>query len=256
MAEATSLGNLQSLISLFTGGSDKKSTTVSGGGTSTQTTQTQLTTEEVQKLIQSALESNQGLASVVSGQQGSGLYNSTVNTQLVNDLMSRTATQVAATAAPKVTTTTTPQVVQTTTAQGQKGLGAGGLLGLLGLSAVKNQIDPFLSGKKSITDIFSGGDSTIGDTGGASQLFAEAGMDWSGAKDIISGSSSSDTIDMFGDNAASLDLSSTVQDVASPIIDAGSDAIGELIGNAGDWMTGISDSVDINFDDFKLDDIW
>lgn len=114
MAEATGLSNITELLKLFTGkaGGTNSSNSISettSGGTSTK--QTVMSQDVINKLLQSALEGNQGLSSVVKGQQSAGLYNSSTNTLLVNDLLSRLTTQTAAAAAPTVTTT--PQTTKT-----------------------------------------------------------------------------------------------------------------------------------------------
>jgi hypothetical protein len=76
-------------------------TTYSG---STDVQGKQLTTDQVQAMIQNILGGTDGLASVSNGQRAAGMYNSTVNTQLTNDLLARVSTNVAAAAAPTVTT--------------------------------------------------------------------------------------------------------------------------------------------------------
>ena len=108
------LGEITELLKLFTGkaGGTNSSNSISettSGGTSTK--QTVMSQDVINKLLQSALEGNQGLSSVVKGQQSAGLYNSSTNTLLVNDLLSRLTTQTAAAAAPTVTTT--PQTTKT-----------------------------------------------------------------------------------------------------------------------------------------------
>lgn len=92
-----SLDAINNLVSMLNGG---KSTT-------TQTSSTGLNNSTVLGLINQILGSTQGLSSLLAGQANSGMYNSTVNSQLANDLLSRVTTQVAAEAAPKTTTTTT-----------------------------------------------------------------------------------------------------------------------------------------------------
>ena len=91
-----SLDAINNLVSMLNGG---KSTT-------TQTTSTGLSNSTVLGLINQILGSTQGLSAVLAGQANSGMYNSTVNSQLANDLLSRVTTQVAAEAAPKTTTIT------------------------------------------------------------------------------------------------------------------------------------------------------
>lgn len=52
--------------------------------------------EGMKYLLRIALEGNQGLAAVSGAEQEIGLYNSTVNSMLVNDLLARSAGEVAA----------------------------------------------------------------------------------------------------------------------------------------------------------------
>lgn len=66
------------------------------GSSTTSTTGTNISTAGVQQQINDILSSNQGLAAVASAQKSAGLYNSSTNTQLTNDLLSRVSAQVAA----------------------------------------------------------------------------------------------------------------------------------------------------------------
>lgn len=102
----TSLDALSSILKLFSG---TKQTQSSSGGTvvespSTSTKQTNISSDLLSQLVQRSLEQNGGLADVVRGQQQAGLYNSSTNSLLANDLLSRIVTQQAAAAAPSVTT--------------------------------------------------------------------------------------------------------------------------------------------------------
>lgn len=122
------------LLKLFTG-TNASSTTKTGGGTATiditdpgsrttntstssgfntgsttqnsgrtDTSQLMITKEGTDAVLRQILESTQGLAYVTSGQTNSGMYNSNVNTLLTNDLLSRTAGEVAKLSAPTVNT--------------------------------------------------------------------------------------------------------------------------------------------------------
>lgn len=93
------VGNLTSLANLFT---SKK-------GTSTTTTGTDISAEGINALIAQIMGGANGLASVAGGQKSAGLYNSTTNEQLVNDLTSRTAGEVAKASAKTTTTTNQKQ---------------------------------------------------------------------------------------------------------------------------------------------------
>lgn len=99
--ESMDLGGVASLANLFlgketntTGGSVSQN---SGGVTSsgTQTTSENVSPEAVNALVKSILEGNQGLAAVSSGQRKAGLYNSSTNMMLTNDLIARAAAEGA-----------------------------------------------------------------------------------------------------------------------------------------------------------------
>jgi hypothetical protein len=60
-------------------------------------------------MLKSVLESNQGLASTALGEHSAGLYNSSTNQLLQNDLITRAASQVAQQAKTQVTTQNTAQ---------------------------------------------------------------------------------------------------------------------------------------------------
>ena len=156
MADASSMQSILSLIQAFTGKGASKTT--SGG---TQTTQTQLSQEAMNGMIKSALESNSGLAAVSGMQQQQGMYNSTTNGMLTNDLLSRITANVAEKGAP-TTVTKTPSVVQENT----PGLGVGGAAAMAGLSLFKSPIDKFIKGLTDDSSTSSGSDlmSSIGET--------------------------------------------------------------------------------------------
>lgn len=78
------------------------STTTNSGHT--DTSQVMLTQEAVNHLTQQMLESTQGLASVSRGEHLSGAYNSSTNSMMVNDLLSRVAGEVAVRGAKTVNT--------------------------------------------------------------------------------------------------------------------------------------------------------
>ena len=112
------------LADLFLG---KTTTTSNSGGT--QTTQEQVSTDKANAYIKQMLEGTSGLASTVSGQKTAGMYNSTVNQQLVDDLLARTASGAASLS--KTTTQTVSPTSATTRVAPQVGNnGLGGLVGL------------------------------------------------------------------------------------------------------------------------------
>lgn len=103
-----SLVNLGQLISLY-----------GGGGGSTVTTTPNISQAGVDATIARILQSEQGLASITSGANRSGLYNSSTAQLLTDDLVARTAAETERARAGQ-TVTTEPQ-----------GLGLGSLAGTL-----------------------------------------------------------------------------------------------------------------------------
>jgi hypothetical protein len=72
--------------------------------TSTTTEKTDISQEGIDAIVRSMMEGNSGLANVMQGQAGAGLYNSTTSGLLANDLAARTAGTAALASAPKTTT--------------------------------------------------------------------------------------------------------------------------------------------------------
>lgn len=104
------------LIKLFTGNSGGSNTTTTTSGR-IGTKQTMISSEIATQMLQNALESNQGLAAIAQGQAGAGMYNSTTNKLLTNDLLARLTANIAEKAAPTVEsispTTQTAKVANT-----------------------------------------------------------------------------------------------------------------------------------------------
>lgn len=92
---AGGLGDLAALLGMFTG--------------KEQTTQTKLSQTAMNQMLQSAFEKNGGLSAVSSGQRGSGMYNSSTNQLLTNDLISRLTAETAQRGAP--TTVSSPAAI-------------------------------------------------------------------------------------------------------------------------------------------------
>lgn len=114
--DTNSVGGLKTIQDLYTMLAGE-STTTSGG---TQTTTEGISGEGMNEMLKSALANTNGLAAISSGQRTAGGYGSSVNTMLTNDLLTRTASQIAQ--QNKTTTkTTTPQ---TTTKGGVTSEGA------------------------------------------------------------------------------------------------------------------------------------
>jgi hypothetical protein len=75
------------------------------GKTTTSSTKSNATAADTTAQINEILSGNQGLAAVTGAQKAAGLYNSSTNTQLTNDLLTRTAAAVSARNAGTTTTT-------------------------------------------------------------------------------------------------------------------------------------------------------
>lgn len=202
---ASSLDNLISLL-----GNVK-------GTSSTSTSQSNISAAGMQALLKQAFESNQGLATVAGGQKSAGLYNSTVNQQLTNDLLTRTAGEVAKLSAGTTTTTKTAPK-----------LAPKDILGLVALSGAKNLLGPTISGIGKKLGVDSASDlgnqlasalglaDTVAPTAGAAiDPLVDAGL--SSAVDSFGTGSLADLFSNFGSSVAS-DLGSSVAgDAASSL---------------------------------------
>lgn len=96
LQKVDSIGNIASILNLIKGTS------------STSTTKPNISPEGINAILQQILGGSQGLASVASGQRSAGLYNSTTNQLLTNDLITRTAGELAKQSAGSTTTLKTP----------------------------------------------------------------------------------------------------------------------------------------------------
>jgi hypothetical protein len=89
------VGFIDDAVSLFRG----KKQTVTNNNRKTLNTVTketeEVSAEKAMALMQQILGGTQGLGQLAQGEKGAGLYNSTVNKQLTNDLLARTVAQVA-----------------------------------------------------------------------------------------------------------------------------------------------------------------
>lgn len=99
--------DILSLLNLFT----SKSGTTSG--TQTQTTKSDISKEGMDALLRQILESDKGVASIVSGERKAGIYNSSVNQQLLGDFLSRAAGELAVKQAGTTTTSSSSQSQKT-----------------------------------------------------------------------------------------------------------------------------------------------
>ena len=74
-----------------------------GTRSETVTEKTDLSPEAIDEIIRNMMESDSGLAAILQGQAGKGLYNSTTAQLMANDLASRVAGKAALASAPKTT---------------------------------------------------------------------------------------------------------------------------------------------------------
>lgn len=165
------------LLGLFT---DKEENTTTSGGTKTQ--QTMLSQEALNTLMKQAMEGNSGLAAIASSQKTPGLYNSTTRNLLTNDLLARTAGEVAVKGAPTVTSAT-PQVINRVTPAAVNPLaallGGGALLAKSGTAGKTTDTTSKLLGG---TGVGIASDDAVASIKKAAGL---AGTDWSGTTNSI-----------------------------------------------------------------------
>lgn len=84
IANVDSMGNFTSLLNLF-----------KGSGTTTSSTSSNISSQGINAILQQALGSAQGLSAVAGGQRSAGLYNSSTNQLLIDDLLTRTSGELA-----------------------------------------------------------------------------------------------------------------------------------------------------------------
>lgn len=181
------LGQWQEIYNLFNG---------SKPTTATRTTQTQLSPDATQAILQQIMESQQGLANVAAGQKGRGLYNSSTTQMLTNKLLSDTSAKVALASAPTVVTETVG---------GGGGIDKGMLAGYAGLKLLTS--DTGKKATKSVVDYLFGGGS------GAEQAAAPVATSIGSMLGTISGGG-----------------------ITGGTVDSTSSAVGSAIGSAIDWL--------------------
>jgi hypothetical protein len=115
IAQDNTLGNLGSILQSIPG----LSQAING---ETSTSSTAISSQGLNYLLQQILSGTNGLASVAGGQNTAGLYNSTVQTQMVNDLLARSAGEVASKTATTTTTKAPTLNLGDTLLQGAAGL--------------------------------------------------------------------------------------------------------------------------------------
>lgn len=93
-----------SLISSISNLLPTSTTTKFSGGTNTQTSQTNFDEAGIKRMLDLILQSNEGLQAVAGGEKQAGIFNSSTNELLVNNLLSQAAGEVSRLTAPTVTT--------------------------------------------------------------------------------------------------------------------------------------------------------
>jgi hypothetical protein len=194
LPQVDGIKSIQDLYNLMAG----ETTSTSGG---TTTTTAGISPESMNAMLQSALSSTSGLAAVSSGQRSAGGYGSSVNTMLTNDLLTRTAGQIAQAASSK-TTTTAPA----TTVKG--GVTAEGGIKSAGFIAALNALDKTGAGDWVKKNVF-------GKDGAASEPVSEttqqtfSGDNSTGNPNYFSSSPSNMVTEAGTDQTAALDMGQT-----------------------------------------------
>lgn len=262
------LGGISNLASLFLGKDSSSnsntnqsttggSTSTNSGGTTNSGTVTQseyTSPEAVKAVVDSILQGTQGLAAVSSGQNKAGLYNSSTNRMLVNDLIARASAEGAklnktstqsintATADNRSTTATNTNNVATSvngtaTVAPQvspvKAAGGLGVLQLLSMVGGKDKILNQIFGKKSTTGASTanaganspnaGGSNVAGntsDSGGGTNLPSTANIS-SSASGVNNPSAYTSGGSDVGSNSQEVsgDISQSIQSTITPATD-------------------------------------
>jgi hypothetical protein len=208
------IGLLQTIPSIAALFSSPTTTTTSSTDPSTTTESTSISKEGMDALLKQILDSNKGLSSVTSGQRSAGLYNSTSNSLLTNDLLTRAAGEVASRTATKtgVTTGGAKTTAQKTTAPISPAVATGGAGALGLLSALGKSKNAFAAGSEGgLYEAISGRDvvDTFGDYNPAtsfssSSIAGDVGTGYSGYADTF-GMSAAPAADFLGGGYGLLD---------------------------------------------------
>jgi len=223
MADIPQNNTLQLLLNTFTG---KKETTTTSPG---------ISSEGMNAMLQSMLGSTHGLAAVSQGQHSAGLYNSTVNQQLVNDLLARSAAEVS-----KVGTGTTTTKKMAPQLDPKNSLLAG-----LGIKAGQSLLGPTISGLgkklgvdtlgKDLADSLGLGASSVG--GATDSLgvgLSGLGSDLSTSmSDFISQGLVGTAADFLGSSLSDIGASAATDAAGSAAADAGGNVIGDILAGLG-----------------------
>lgn len=219
------------LLGQVRGSSQTQTTT---GGTTTQTQQTNLDQTAIDRMIQQMLSGQGGQAAISGAARGSGLYDSTTERQLLNDLNARVAGEVAQRSAPTVTTTEREPTVTTVE---QPGMGLSGLVAPLAIASVGKPIMESLAGitrglgnsaTSGASTGISLGDVTAGPNLGSSLGTSLGGGLAAGLGNIISGGAAESAGGLLGGALGSLDdFASTSFSAALP--DIGGTALSSVL---------------------------
>ena len=142
IAKQDTVGDLSALLAMFKPG---------GGLSQSQTTSENTSQASVNALMAQILGGSQGLATVAAGQKSAGMYNSTTNQMLTNDLIARTAASGA-----QLNKSSTVNTNKTPTAQ----LSAGKTLASLATGLVATE--GLKKGGKGIWDAVTGSGTSAG----------------------------------------------------------------------------------------------
>lgn len=187
------------------------------GSKETTTTGSNISQAGMNQVLQQILGGSQGLASVAQGQKSAGIYNSSTNQLLTNDLITRTAGELAKQQAGTTTTRTAPAKVS-----GQNAAT------VLALSGAKSLFGPAISGAAKKAGVNNLGDKFADALG----LGNSSTVDSSGTN-LFAGQSPSD----FGSGVANAlaDFGSGLADsLTVDTAGAGIDAIGSGFSQAAD----------------------
>jgi hypothetical protein len=143
--QSSPLQSVQDLYDMING-----KVTTQSGGTTTKTESGSFSQDSMNQMLKSALEGTNGLAAVAGGQRAAGGYGSSTNQLLVNDLLTRSAGQIAQLNTSKTTQTSTPQ--SSTTVGGATLTGGAKTAGFLGALKALGELGVFKKSKTESTD--------------------------------------------------------------------------------------------------------
>jgi len=199
MATAGALASNANLFTALAGipktlfGSSSTQTT-SGG---TQTQQTMMSQDAVNAMLKDLMEDDsRGLARVASGARVPGMYNTTSQQLMINDLLARSAAQVEKARAPTVTTKS-----PTVTKMEEPGLLSGSTGGLIGLGAAGLALGTSAGRKLLGIDELLGG--AASGMSGAASTFGLGAETFAGGLDVGTAMSGLDVGSAFGASTAS-----------------------------------------------------